>query len=62
MAKPRCHAEAVQITEATVAPITFDTAMKHACSAVPVVNPANSMIEVKTLLWNGGYEGVFATS
>ncbi len=54
MANQRRLAQASQLTETTTEPITFETAIQHACRTVPVVDPANTMTEVKTLLWNGG--------
>jgi len=56
MANQRRLAQTGQLTETTPEPITFETAIQHACRNVPVVDPANTITEVKTLLWNGAYE------
>jgi magnesium transporter len=42
----------------TAEPETFESAVRHTCRAVPVVQPATTLAEIKKLLWNGRYDSV----
>jgi magnesium transporter len=42
----------------TAEPKTFESAIRHACRTVPVVEPSKTLAEIKNLLWKENYDSV----